>query len=361
MTTALLSRYAECMFWFGRYTERSACLARVLEVQTSFSRGARAEAADWGWVVRLYDDAERFFFFFSTADSRSVIRFYANDRRNPGSIISSIYAARENARTLRAMISTDLWLQVNSFFIRFGNLPESAHSEARMAQTCEMVKKEAYAQLGVAEATLYRDAAWHFFMFGVLIERADQMSRLLDVRFAQIPGAAQDDPSELGDYGFWSVVLRSAASLQAFLRIAHKRRDPETVARFLIFNRSVPRSIAFCLAELEEGMGKLRSQFESRSTSAAHRQIDVLNQTIAQAEQDPNLIERLHQFNDTIQRQLIELTDELAYTFFDAQRPSPTPGAELSGAAASTAQSGTQSQSQSQSQGASQSQSQGSS
>ena len=108
-------------------------------------------------------------------------------------------------------------------------------------------------------------------------------------------------------------------------------------------------------------MGKLRSQFESRSTSAAHRQIDVLNQTIAQAEQDPNLIERLHQFNDTIQRQLIELTDELAYTFFDAQRPSPTPGAELSGAAASTAQSGTQSQSQSQSQGASQSQSQGSS
>ena len=348
MTTALLSRYAECMLWFGRYTERAGCLARVLEVQSSFSRGARTEAADWAWIVRLYDDADRFFETNPTADSRSVIRFYASDRGNPGSIISSIHAARENARTLRAMISTDLWLQVNAFYNRFRNLPEAAHSEARIAQTCEMVKKEAYAQFGVADATLYRDAAWHFFMFGVLIERTDQMSRLLDVRFAQIPGAVPDDPSELGDYGFWSVLLRSAASLQAFLRIAHRRRDPETVARFLIFNRAVPRSITYCVTELEQGINKLRSQFEARRTSSVHQRIDVLLQTLSQAEQDPKLIERLHDFNDTIQRQLIELTDELAYTFFDAQRPVPPPVEPPTGSNGPT-----QSQSQTQSQGSS--------
>lgn len=350
--TALLSRYAECMFWFGRYTERAACLARILEVQASFSRGARTEAADWAWIVRLYDDSERFFQTNPSANSRNVIRFYASDRENPGSIISSIHAARENARTLRAMISTDLWLQVNSFYNRFRNLPDTAHAEARIAQTCEMVKKEAYAQLGVANATLYRDAAWHFYTFGVMIERADQMSRLLDVRFAQIPGAAHDEPGELGDYGFWSVLLRSAASLQAFLRIAHRHRDPDTVARFLIFNRSLPRSIVFCVAEMERGMNELRSRFEARSTSTAHQRIDILRETLSEAEQDPRLIERLHSFNDMIQRQLIELSNELAYTFFDAQRPS-SPAAMGATIGQSQTQTSSQSQGQSQSQGSS--------
>jgi uncharacterized alpha-E superfamily protein len=322
--TALLSRYAESMFWFGRYTERAACLARIMEVQASLSRGSRVESSNWSWIVRLYDDSERFAQSYTLADSRSVIRFYASDRENPGSIISTIHAARENARALRAMISTDLWLQVNSFYNRFRNLPEQAHSESRIAQTAEMVKKEAYAQLGVANATLYRDAAWHFYTFGVLIERADQMSRLLDVRFMQLAGnGAADDGDPLGDFGFWSVLLRSAASQQAFLRIVRGHREPATVARFLIFNRGLPRSISYCVAELEHGINELRSHFEARSTSAAHQQIDVLQQSLAQAEQDPRLVERLHEFNDTVQKQLIELSSEFAYTFFDVQRPEP--------------------------------------
>ena len=351
--TALLSRYAESMFWFGRYTERSACLARILEVQASLSRGNRAEAANWGWIVRLYDDTERFSERYKQSDSRSVIRFYVSDRDNPGSIISSIHAARENARALRAMISTDLWLQVNSFYNRFRNLPEQAHSEARIAQTSEMVKKEAYAQLGVANATLYRDAAWHFYTFGVLIERADQMSRLLDVRFMQLPADQhQGDGEALGDFGFWSVLLRSAASQQAFLRIVRGRREPETVARFLIFNRGLPRSIAFCVEELEHGMNELRSRFEARSTSSAHQRIDILRQSLAQAEQDPRLIERLHDFNDTIQAHLIALTNELAYTFFDVLRPEPqAPAAARTAEGGREDRSQTQSQSQSQSQG----------
>ena len=200
----LLSRYAECLFWFGRYTERTACLARLLEVQTSFDRGRAGASAEWSWILTLYDDRARFAKSHETADTDSVIRFYVSDRDNPGSLVSCIHAARENARTLRALIPTDLWHQVNTFYNRFRTLPPAALSDARLSQTCQMVKKECYAQLGVAEATLYRDAAWRFFLLGVLVERADQMSRLLDVRFAQMRHQVSDAGEPLGDFGFWS-------------------------------------------------------------------------------------------------------------------------------------------------------------
>jgi uncharacterized alpha-E superfamily protein len=330
------------MFWFGRYTERSACLARILEVQTSFSRGKSEDKANWSWIVTLYDDRERFHAKHDRADARNVIEFYLTDRDNPGSIVSSIHASRENARTLRALISTDLWLQVNAFYNRFRSLPASELSEARLAQTCQMVKKEAYAQLGVANATFYRDAAWRFFMFGILIERADQMSRLLDVRFAQLPDQAADENGALGDFGFWSVLLRSAASQQAFLRAARGRREPEIVARFLIFDQGLPRSISFCVSELERGINELRRRFDVRGAARPHEKIDILQQTLAEAGQDEKLVERLHQFNDLIQRQLADLTNEFARSFFGM----PGEDTNAGGTPPRTAPSSSQSQSQ---------------
>jgi len=226
----LLARYAECLFWFGRYMERTACLARLLEVQTSFDRGKASDGANWSWILTLYDDQERFRAVHGEPTTDGVIRFYVSDRDNLGSIVSSIRAARENARTLRAVIPTDLWHQVNVFYNRFRDLPASMLSDARLSQTCQLIKKESYALLGVADATLYRDEAWNFFRIGVLIERADQMSRLLDVRFAQMRDQAQLREQGIGDFGFWSILLRSVAAQQAYLRTHPGRRDAETVS-----------------------------------------------------------------------------------------------------------------------------------
>jgi uncharacterized alpha-E superfamily protein len=320
----LLSRYAECLFWFGRYTERTTCLARLLEVQTSFDRGHAGVPTKWEWILTLYDDHKRFQELYDTPDTQSVIRFYVYDRENFGSLISSISAARENARTLRAILPTELWQQVNTFYNRFRSLPPDALSSNRLAHTCQLVKKECYAQLGVAEATIYRDEAWHFFLLGVLVERADQMSRLLDVRFAQSKTQEQVNKDALGDFGFWSVLLRSAAAQQAFLRISAGRRDPGTVARFLIFDNSLPRSITFCVNELDRVVNELRADYGLLGAARSLEQIDMMRQLLAHATQDNSLVDNLHEFNDSVQEHVIGLTNELAYAFFGAPRPEGT-------------------------------------
>lgn len=342
--TDLLARYASCLFWFGRYTERTACLARLLEVQTSFDRGRAQSKTKWAWILTLYDDHEAFQKAYDEPDTQSVIRFYVSDRKNPGSLVSCIHAARENARTLRALLPTDLWYQVNAFYNRFRNLPLEEMSDARLSHTCQMVKKECYAQIGVAEATLYRDAAWRFFLLGVFVERADQMSRLLDVRFAQMRYEVdQSGADNHGDFGFWSVLLRSVAAQQAYLRMAAGKRDPTTVARFLIFDIGVPRSIAYCVSELDRILNELRTAYGLRGAARSLEQIDILRQSLESAYEDKALIDRLHMFNDSIQRNIIGLSSELAYAFFGEPRPE-------SASTASSSQVGGASQSQSQSQ-----------
>ena len=239
----------------------------------------------------------------------------------PGSIVFCINAARENARTLRALLPTELWQQVNTFYNRFRNLPPEALTGNRLANSCQLVKKECYAQVGVAEETIYRDEAWHFFRLGVLVERADQMSRLLDVRFAQRKTEEQISTDTLGDFGFWSVLLRSAAAQQAFLRTSAGKRDPETVARFLIFDNRLPRSIIFCVSELDRVINELRSGYNLRGAARSLEQVDIVRQLLEVASDDPALVDNLHEFNDNVQRHIISLTNELAYAFFGVPRP----------------------------------------
>ncbi|HUS98096.1 MAG TPA: alpha-E domain-containing protein [Hyphomicrobiaceae bacterium] len=345
--TALLSRYAECLFWFGRYTERTACLARVLEVQTSFNRSNSENAAGWAWLLTLYDDHEAFNKSYDRPDAQSVTRFYVSDRDNPGSLYACIHAARENARTLRALISTDLWYHVNAFYNRFRTLPPSDLSENRLSQTCQMVKKECYAQLGVAEATLYRDDAWRFYQLGMLVERADQTSRLLDVRFAQIRESGIEGMERLGDFGFWSVLLRASAAHQAYLRTHGGRREPELVARFLILDTAQPRSVTFCANEMDRVLNELRSASRLRVASRTLEQIDILREQLVRANSDKQLVEGLHTFNDAVQRQLIQLSSELSYAFFGAERPNEQGPDTAQSQTASAGNNDSQSQSQS--------------
>ena len=109
--------------------------ARLLEVQTSFDRGKSNAGTTWSWILTLYDDHERFRAAHGEATPDKVIRFYVSDRDNLGSIVASIRAMRENARTLRSIIPTELWHQVTVFYHRFRDPTPSMLSDARHSQT----------------------------------------------------------------------------------------------------------------------------------------------------------------------------------------------------------------------------------
>lgn len=121
MPDVLLARYADCIFWLARYVERAENLARILDVNETFSRDSRG-GQNWRSIVQLNSDEERFFKTRPTASAHSVVSFYVIDAGNPTSIVSTIRYARENARSLRPLISTEMWVQLNVFYNRLAGL-----------------------------------------------------------------------------------------------------------------------------------------------------------------------------------------------------------------------------------------------
>ncbi len=331
---SLLARNAEDLFWLARYLERASSLARIIETHMAYDRG-RGEDVSWAWLVALHSDQPRFNTSYEDASFSNVINFYVADINNPGSVRFSLRAARENARALRAIIPTEMWIQLNEYYNRMLVMSMADLDPIRLSRTCGQIKYGCYAQLGVVESTLYRDEGWRFFRLGLMIERADQTSRLLDVKFAQLATDAEQF-GHIADATFWSLVLRSAAAYQAFHRFEQKGADAARVARFLLLNSSHPRSVAFCLGQIQAQLHELRVGYGLRRSGRAQEQAEILMDALRDAGTDPKLYVNLHRLNDQLQSNLIELTDNLGTTFFG----NPSPGAPEQ----------TQSQSQSQSQ-----------
>ena len=320
----LLSRNAESLFWLARYLERGASLARVIEMQSSF--GGQDNETGWHWLLALHTDDERFKERYELT-SANIIAFYVTDNGNPGSIRSSIHWARENARSLRPFIPLEMWVQLNAFNGIVEAIGDDAILPSQLPRTCGVIRAGCLAQIGTAESTLFRDEGYRFFKLGLMLERADQTSRLLDVKFAQGATAARPaDPSD--DFVFWSTILRTAAAYQVFHRLEASGADPERVARFLILNPSHPRSIGFCVREIDECLQNLRSSFRLSQANKCLEACEIMMEGLQSAAHDTALSSNLHAFNDWVQRSLSTLTDTIASAFFNAQVSTPDPVTE---------------------------------
>ena len=181
MSEVLLARYAECIFWLARYVERAENLARILDVNETFTRDARGDQ-NWESIVRLHADEAAFSRRHGEASADAVLRFYVTDATNPSSIISAIRGARENARALRPLISTEMWVQLNVFQNRLNAIEEPDLAPGRLTDLFTAIKEACQTHTGITEGTFYRDQGWYFYQLGRYIERADQTTRLLDMK-----------------------------------------------------------------------------------------------------------------------------------------------------------------------------------
>ena len=208
MDNPLLARYAECIFWLARSVERAENLARIIEVNETFSRD-RSGSHNWLSIVQLNTDEEAFFAKHA-AVAENVIRFYLTDADNPTSIVSAVTNARENARTLRPLVSTEMWVQLNVTYNRVVAIDPRELAPGALSQLLTESKDACQTFTGITEGTFYRDQAWWFYVLGRYIERADQTTRLLDNKYYILTkGAGTDAPIEVGQ---WHAVLRSASA-----------------------------------------------------------------------------------------------------------------------------------------------------
>lgn len=322
MQHTLLARYAECIFWLARYMERAENLARILDVNETFARDSWG-ATDWRPILKLNTDEARFFELYPEITPENVLNFYVLDAKNPTSIIYAVCAARENARQLRPLISTEMWTQINVFYNRLLALGPADVAPHNLQRLCTQVKEACQAHTGITEGTFFRDQGWHFYQLGKYLERADQTTRLLDIKYHTLLPSPADVGSPI-DISQWNALLRSAAGYHAFRRVYPRGMTAAAVAGFLLFNDGFPRSVYGCVREMEQVLNRLVSKYRLRNANILQERLDELRSALASNAIDDVITGGLHEYLDGLQVTFATLSTDIARVFF-ALEPTAQP------------------------------------
>jgi uncharacterized alpha-E superfamily protein len=291
--------------------ERAENLARILDINETFARSGEG-VPDWTRVLDLQADSERFFERHKTVEAATVLNFYVIDKTNATSVAETVRMARENARSLRHLISTEMWMHLNIFYNTVTKLTQRDLRSSNVSAVCADIKEACQTFEGIAEGTFFRGEAWCFYQIGKYVERADQTTRILDIGFGRIA----DDKVDTMESVHWNVLLRSVAGFHAFRGLYPAGSQPRDVATFLLYDKEFPRAVGLCLERLTARLADL----QERHGNERHAKVEEARHDLAFAlETGPGsriTAVALHRFLDTLQVSLGVVSDAVAEAYF---------------------------------------------
>src|SRR5262249_36604888 len=103
----MLSRVADSIYWMARYIERAENVARFIDVNLQLMLDLPAGVTEqWAPLVATTGDQALFQGRYGATTRENVVAFLTFDTGNPNSIYACLRAARENARSVREVISS---------------------------------------------------------------------------------------------------------------------------------------------------------------------------------------------------------------------------------------------------------------
>jgi uncharacterized alpha-E superfamily protein len=244
----MISRVADHCFWFGRYVERAESTARVLAVTRALALdGELTTRQAWAPVVIVSGqdaDFQKAHGEEALGDGELVQRYLAWDHDNPVSIVRSVAAARENARSIREVIAQEVWEVINELHLWLRSSAADADWAAHRHGFYRRVRNSSQLLLGLLRSTMLHDTPLDFIWLGMLLERTGQTARLLDVHHHALTQLATHQVVETA---LWLSLLRACSGFEPFMKRYQGRVADGAVAAFLILERRFPRSIRYCV------------------------------------------------------------------------------------------------------------------
>jgi len=252
-----------------------------------------------------------------------VIHFLTFDSANPNSILSCLRSARENARSVREIISSEMWLQLNKFFLMVNSAADNAkHLDSdSLNEFYSDVKQASHLFSGISEATMTHGEPWHFCRLGQMLERADKTSRILDVKYYLLLRSADDVGTPFDDIQ-WAAVLRSASAFEMY-RKRHGRISPRGVVEFLMLDREFPRAIHHCLLTARDSLHAISGTPIGTFRHPPEKLLGQLCSDLSFAGVEEIISHGLHEYLDDLQTKMNAVGGGIYETFFAFKPPPP--------------------------------------
>lgn len=311
----MLSRVANSIYWLNRYVERAENVARFIEVNLNLLLDSPTGVAQqWEPLIHTTGDIDLFRQRYGTATQENAIQFLAFDRTYRNSIISCVSAARENARSIREVISSEMWQRLNTFFFLVKDAAQSPPMSA-LSEFFTEVKMSSHLFYGVTDATMSHNEGWHFGQIGRFLERADKTARILDVKYYILLPSVKDVGTTLDEIQ-WMALLKSASAYEMYRKWGQHRITPVAVTEFLILNREFPRSIQFCLLQGERSLHQITGTPVGTWNSNVERTFGKIRSELEYLTVEEIIKMGLHEFLDRLQSQINGVGSGIYQAFF---------------------------------------------
>jgi uncharacterized alpha-E superfamily protein len=248
----MLSRVADNLYWTSRYLERAEHTSRLIAVKLESLIEETPDEAEISWRRVVAALSGEKFAPSATADTYEMTHALAFDPFNSSALIVSLRLARDNARQVREQISTEMWSRLNRLYLKLAPVDLALIWDDQPARTFRETVEELHMLEGTTYSTMRHGEGWHFLQLGRYIERAQLVSRLLDLYFGPASRAGATP-----NYLDWLVLLRFCTAFEAYCKVytAAIRRD--RIAEFLLFDAEFPHSVRFAIERLTEALTRV--------------------------------------------------------------------------------------------------------
>ncbi|HUO05209.1 MAG TPA: alpha-E domain-containing protein [Candidatus Binataceae bacterium] len=253
----MLRRVASQLFWTARNLERAEWRARLVNVNYHLLVESPV-GGDGGWapLLAITGDREVFAERHLEPTEQSVLEFFTLDEANPSSIRQCIGFARDNCRSLRNCISSEMWTEINSLYLDSQGWTYSTLEASGVYEFFQGLRNRFYLISGIVENTMPRGGPHDFLTIGRTLEAAENVTRLLDAKYHFLLPHAEDVGSPL-DLMQWAAVLRSASALEAYIATHGNAIRIDSVVDFLLFDKSFPRAARYSIDRLQAALERV--------------------------------------------------------------------------------------------------------
>ncbi len=315
----MLARVADCLYWMNRYLERAEFTARLvsLQVQRLPVGSAPQIARSWRLLFlglgtapppmeslgSLEDDDYLF------ADGYTLTDVLTFERGNPAAIVTSLTAARENARQVRSTIGPGIWSSLNREFLKL--------SGTRLVDIWKQEPELLYRDIaegiqrfhGICDTSMRHGEEWAFLQLGKYVERAQLVGSTMNAHCIE---AAGGEP----EHGDWPTLLQACNALAAYGHQYGGAFEQRQIVKMLTHDPELPYSLRFCQQQLRASLRIVDSSAAGHSSARPFAILDLLDDLLDRSG-TPNVEETSAQTGEMprINRLYGELHDALEQSY----------------------------------------------
>jgi len=245
----MLSRRAKLLYWMSRYLERSNFTSRLLLTTSELQLDlALEDEISWKPLLTAMELNKDYLKLNKKYSERKIIDYFIKDKKNPSSLVNSLFYSKENSLVVRDILPEQSILKLNELLITFNKSIIKKNSKKNNLKLLFKIIQGSQNFMYSTDLEMQRNIDYQFLRLGRFLERTDMMIRILQTQVLR---------SKQHKKGYeyltleWINILKSISAFQAYRQYSQKDISISDIINFFLKTNTFPRSINWNLNQIE--------------------------------------------------------------------------------------------------------------